>query len=110
MKQVIGFPLEGDETILVEVEMPEEEYGETEVSRPGEVVRKASETFQKAISTVKPVAETIINELSNLSKRPQEVDVEFSLKMSAEAKAIVASIGGEANFKVTLKWKQENSK
>ncbi len=106
MKQTIEFPLEGTETVLVEVEMLEEEYEETEVSRPGEIVKKAKETFQKAISTVKPVAEAIIDELSNLDKRPQEVDVEFSLKMSAEAKAVIASTGGEANFKVTLKWRQ----
>ncbi len=33
--------------------------------------------------------------------------MEFGLKLSAEAGAFVASVGGEAHYKVTLKWRGE---
>jgi len=38
------------------------------------------------------------------------VEVEFGLKMSAEAGAVVAAAGAEANYKVTLTWKREQKK
>ncbi|MGH2593215.1 MAG: CU044_2847 family protein [Anaerolineae bacterium] len=35
---------------------------------------------------------------------PDEVGVEFGIKLNAEAGAFVALAGAEANYKVTLKW------
>jgi len=104
MKQLVEFSLEDEGSIVVEVEVAEAEYGEEEVSR---LPKKAAKTFQDALSTAKPVAEAIINKLGDLSERPHEIGVEFGLKVSADADAIVASSGIEANFKVTLKWKRE---
>jgi hypothetical protein len=106
-KQIIEFPVEGNESIFIEVEVEDEEYGETEVSRPGELAQKSVQTFYDALDKVKPMSEAIISKFKDLSKRPQEINVEFGVKMSAEAGAIIASSGLEANFKITLKWKQE---
>ncbi|OWK34897.1 hypothetical protein FRUB_09739 [Fimbriiglobus ruber] len=39
---------------------------------------------------------------------PSEVAIEFGIKVSVESGVIVASAEAEANFKVSLKWK--NSK
>jgi hypothetical protein len=40
---------------------------------------------------------------------PNEIKVEFELKLSTEAGAIVAASGIEANYKVTLKWKRKEN-
>ena len=56
----------------MEVEIAEDEYGETEVSPAGDLADKATKTFQDALATVTPVAEAIIGKFSNLSKRPEE--------------------------------------
>ncbi|RLC16680.1 MAG: hypothetical protein DRI57_10885 [Deltaproteobacteria bacterium] len=106
MKKLLQFKSEDTEPIVVEIEMPEDEYGQQEVSRDGKLI-ETGKSFQAALATIKPVAEAIISKFSELSKRPQEIDVEFGLKMSADAGAIIASCGVESNFKVTLKWKQE---
>ena len=105
MKKLVEFSSDGDESILVEVEIPEDEEGDEEATRDGEV-KKASKSFKKALAAVKPIAETLIEKCTGLSKRPQEIEVEFGIKMNAEAGVVVATTGVEANFKVTLKWKQ----
>lgn len=106
MKQLIEFPMENGEVIWVEVELPETTYGDSEAA-VSDLPTRASQTFQEAIAMAKPIAETILNKLSNLSERPQEIDVEFGLKLDAQAGAVISSSGLEANFKVLLKWKKE---
>jgi hypothetical protein len=44
--------------------------------------------------------------LAKLSRSPLEIDVEFNLRRNAKLGAVIASSGDEANFKITLKWKQ----
>jgi hypothetical protein len=35
---------------------------------------------------------------------PGEVEVEFRVKLSADSNVIFARAGGEANFRIALKW------
>lgn len=107
MKQIIEFPLGNNQSVFVEVDTAESAYrgaGEGEVSRPGKLIQKASQTFQDALSVVKPVAESLIGKLTNLAQRPSEIAVEFGIKLSADAGVLIVASGVEANFKVTLKW------
>ena len=107
MKHLIEFPLEDGGAILVEVDEPEPQGGVMRAARPGEIVAKAGQTFEAALERIKPAAGTIIAKLRGLHDPPDEVEVEFGLKMSAEAGAVIATAGAEANYKVTLKWKRE---
>lgn len=105
MRRVVKFPLEDGDFILVEVDVPEE-AGMVPAAR-GEVVQRAQQTFEAALEKVRPAAQAIIRKLRALHDPPDEIEVEFGLKMSAEAGAIVAAGGVEANYKVTLTWKRE---
>lgn len=108
MKKIVEFQLENlNESVLVEVNLSDERPEESEVSRISDLTQKASQSFQNALSIAKPVAETIISKLGHLSQRPDEVEVEFGLKLTANAGAIISSTGVDANFRVTLKWKPE---
>lgn len=109
MKRLIEFPLEGGGSIVVEVDEPAPEGGVVRVARPGEIAATAGQTFEAALERIKPAAGTIIAKLRSLSDAPDEVLVEFGLKLSAEAGVFVATAGVEANYKVTLKWKRESS-
>lgn len=105
-KQLIKFPLEEGGFIWVEVNTAETQ-GLVPASRGSEVSQEARQTFEAALEKVRPAAQAIIGKLRALHDPPDEVTIEFGLKMSAEAGAIIAAAGAEANYKVTLTWKRE---
>jgi hypothetical protein len=109
VKRLVEFPLQEGGTLLVEVDEPEG-YAETttrgvvKAARPVEIADKAQVTFEDALDKIKPAAQAIIDKLRALSDAPDEIDVEFGIKLSAEVGAFIASAGVEANYTVTLKW------
>jgi hypothetical protein len=109
MKQLIEFSLEDGGTMLVQVDEPAPEGGVVRAARPGEIVAKASQTFESALDKIKPAAGAIIAKLRGLADPPDEIEVEFGLTLNAEAGAFVAAAGAEANYTVKLTWKREAS-
>lgn len=101
MKRLIEFPLEEGGSIFVEVE----QMDQGGMENASNIVERSRQTFSQALEKVQPIAETIISNLSSLSKRPDEIQVVFGLKMSTEVGAFVAAAGGEANYEITLTWK-----
>jgi hypothetical protein len=111
VKRLIEFPLEEGGSIVVEVDEPAPEGGVVRAARPGEIAAKAGQTFEAALERIKPVAGTVIAKLRGLSDPPDEAVVEFGLKMSGQAgSVVVASVGAEAHYKVTLTWRREEKK
>ncbi len=104
MKHLVEYPLQGGGSINVEVDEIVPEGGIVPVARPGEIAVKASETLEEALSKIKPAAQSIITQLRSLHDVPDEVCVEFGIKLNAAVGALLASAGVEANYKVTLKW------
>lgn len=106
MKKLIEFPLNNGGSVIIEVEESAPEGGMEHIGlKPGEVTKKATQSFETALDKIKPVTNSIINNLRNHKDSPDEISVEFGLKMTAEAGAIIASAGIEANFKVFMTWK-----
>ena len=101
MKQLIEYLLEDGNAILIEVDLPE---AGIERAGRGDQVIKAKEHFASAIEQIKPVAHTVIATLRNLAA--DEIGVDFGIKLSANAGAIIASANTEANFTVRLTWKR----
>lgn len=110
-KQLAQFELQDGTTFLMEVDEPESSVGIERVARPsGQMVLKAQQRFEDALEQVKPVASAVISKLKELNTPADEVEVKFGLKMTVDAGAVFASVGGEVNYEVTLKWKQPPSK
>ncbi len=109
MKKIVEFPMEGtDQKIFVEVDVNEDDMqGIIPAAQPGEVIGRAKKTFEEAIENIKPAAATIIQKIRSLHDAPDEVEVQFGLKLSADAGAFIASTGIEANYAITLKWKKD---
>jgi len=103
MKRLVSFPLDDGETILVEVN--ELENGGMELATPTTVIEKAQYTFGQALDKIKPIAETIIDKLRDLRHRPDEVQVTFGVKLTAEAGALIAAASAEGNYEIVLTWK-----
>jgi hypothetical protein len=103
MKRLVEFPLEDGTTMLVEIEEPDQ-GGLVKASRTSDAIAKAQQTLEKSLEKVQPAAQFVIQQLRKLHDAPDEIQVVFGLKLSAEAGAVLASGGIEANYIVTLKW------
>ena len=68
-----------------------------------------AEGFDRAQSAIVAVAESTVNTIGQLAKRsvrPDEVEVKFGLKFSAQGNVIVAGAAGEATLEVTLNYRR----
>jgi Trypsin-co-occurring domain 1 len=104
-KQLAEFSLEDGTKFLIEVEEPESGAIERVALPSGQIVLKAQQSFEDALNTVKPVASTVMNKFKELSA--DDVEVKFGIKLTADAGAVFASIGGEVNYEITLKWSKQ---
>jgi hypothetical protein len=108
LKRFVEFPLEDGSTIVVEVNEPEGERGSRRAARGSEEEpEKAPQTFEHALSKIRPATEKVITTLRGLIQKPDEVEMEFGFSLSAEAGVVIASASTEANYRVTLRWKGE---
>jgi len=108
LKRFVEFPLEDGGTIVVEVNEPEGERGSRRAARGSEEEpEKAPQTFEHALSKIRPATEKVITTLRGLIQKPDEVEMEFGFSLSAEAGVIIASASTQANYRVTLRWKGE---
>jgi hypothetical protein len=104
MREMAKFSLESGGSIWVEVETVPGAPSRGVVEN---AITAAVPTFEAALENIRPIANTIIAKLKNLTSNPDQIQVEFGLKLTAQAGAILASASGEANFKVALTWKRE---
>jgi hypothetical protein len=106
VKHIIEFPLESGESIFVEVD--EAAQIDDRIGLRDQVVDKATQTFESALETVKPIANAIIAKIGSLKQPADEVEVKFGIKISAQIGAVVASGNSEVNYEITLKWKKDS--
>lgn len=117
MKKLIEYKLTNGGSIFIEVEeneptdrLQEGMVPATPITRGHELIEKAAMDFERALDTIKPAAATIIKKIRSLNDVPDEIDVQFGLKLTASAGAVVAAAGVDANYTVTLKWKKPEKK
>lgn len=69
-----------------------------------ELVVKANDTFDSALDRIRSAADSMLNRLTSLAQPPDELTVEFGVKLNAETGAVIAKASTEANFTIHLKW------
>jgi hypothetical protein len=74
--------------------------------RPSEAVTEAGESLESVLTKLGPSVRGIISQLRKSADWPDEVEVEFAVKISADSNVIIARAGGEANFRIALRWSQ----
>lgn len=108
MSELVKFPLEGGGTVMVEVEDgPGRQTMRGGRRGPTELAETAGETLESVLGRVGPAMHGIVEKLRSGGGRPDEVELEFGVKLSTDANVIIARAGGEANFRVTLRWSGE---
>ena len=94
-KEIAQFSLEDGTKFLVEVDEPGGVAVERVAIDTGKMVLQAKKSFEEAIEIVKPVASVLISKMKEgLTTPASEVEIKFGLKLTAEAGAIIASVGG----------------
>lgn len=100
MTELIAVPLDGGGAIVVEVDDPV--GGVVKTGRPGKIVGEATQSLEAALGSVGPAAKSVLAKLREAG--PAEITVEFGLRLTAEAGAVITKTSGECNMTVQLRW------
>lgn len=105
MSDLLEFKSDQGSSILVEVEA--DRGGRvTRGGRASETIIDAGSSLEQALAGLGPAIKGIVAQLRAAAEWPDEVGIEFAIKLSADANVIIARTGAEANFTVSLKWSQ----
>jgi Trypsin-co-occurring domain 1 len=75
----------------------------------GQVVEAAQQTFEEAIAVLRPATSAVLSQVRSLLDAPNEVELELSFSLRCDVGLVVAKSAAEGAFKLSLKWKNENS-
>lgn len=104
---------ESNEPIVVKVEFSASPtLGEENVNfrlKPKDLVEKSSIALKKAMDTIKAMAHEVYETVDGipLTERPDEVSVEFGLKLTIGGDVLIANATTETQINVHLKWSRE---
>ena len=101
MSEIIEFQTGDGLVFAVEVAETEDHVYRKVSTEPDD---DSPRSFSRALERIRPVANELAEKLKGLSYRPDEVEVEFGIKLSGKVGALIASTGTEANFKIRLTW------
>jgi Trypsin-co-occurring domain 1 len=100
--ELASFELEGGGSVLVEIDSA---TGISRVGRQGEIVRTAARTFEQTLATVRDAATAALSQFQAMTRRPDEVEIKFGVKLDAEMGAMIARTGIEGQLAVKLTWR-----
>lgn len=101
MSDLVRFDLD-DEATGVVIEVEQEPGGISRVGRGQDGVAEAGRRLTEALGAVRDAARESITVLRALG--PDSIELEFGVKFTAEAGAVIAKTAAEGNFTVTLSW------
>lgn len=111
MPKYVEFQLQDGTSILIESADERKSAGGGFVPAArgsDEPTEKAKLTFEQALQSIQSSANLLVSKLRDLSQPPDELEVTFSLKTSAEVGTLfIAKGGAEASYNVALRWRRE---
>lgn len=102
MEGLVEFRTDDGAVVAVEA-VPEGRPGSRLVSR-GDGTVQAAHTFERALDGVRSAAESALRVFRDGTLRPDGVEIEFGVKLSAETGAIIAKGTAEGHLVVRLTW------
>lgn len=88
----------------VVVEMDDREPGFDSVSRGDGILHEAGAKFEDALHSVRDAAESALATLRSGELKPDVLELEFGVKLNAEAGAVIAKTSVEGQLKVKMTW------
>lgn len=105
-KNIVQFTL--DDGSQMYVETAEDTASGQRVSKSREGIEEAEKGFSEAIAHIKPAAEKVLQAFREMNS-PNEIRLEFGIKLSGKVGAIFVSADSEATFKISLTWRNQDS-
>ncbi|MEU6675838.1 CU044_2847 family protein [Streptomyces sp. NPDC046925] len=84
-------------------------HGSRLVSRGGDGPARAVRTFEDSLAGARAAAESALRVFRDGSLRPDSVEIEFGVRMSAEAGAVIVKGTAEGHLVVRLAWTPDGS-
>lgn len=95
--------------VVIAVEQAEDLSGSQLVRRQRDGAVQATHTFEESLDRVRSAAESALRVFRNCSVKPDTVEIEFGVKLSAEAGAVIAKSTVEGHLVVTLAWSPQSA-
>jgi len=99
----VEFKTDDGAVVVVEAVEDESGHGSRLVARDDGTVQ-AARTFESSLEGVRAAAESALRVFRDGSLRPDSVEIEFGVKLTAEAGALIAKSAVEGHLVVKLSW------
>jgi hypothetical protein len=100
---VVDVPLAEGGSVLVQVEPAVDGPVVRGAGGPAPV-QLASRSFEDMLTGLGPVTRAVLSELRSATEGPSEIELEFAVTLTGEAKILLARAAGEAHFRITVRW------
>ena len=103
MMHTVEVPLADGGSVLVEID----ELAPAQTVRgrgAAAALPPLTEPLEQVLSGLGPVTRAVLEQLRELADSPHEIEIEFAVKLTADSRIVIAHVGGEANFRIALKW------
>ena len=107
MSDLVRFELYDGGSVVVEV--ASDESGIARASRTSDAIHSAATSFEAALSSVRDAAVSALQQFKDIPQPPDEVTIEFGVKLSVQAGAVIAQTGAAGHLQVTLAWHRSAS-
>ncbi|WP_316740923.1 CU044_2847 family protein [Streptomyces sp. MK7] len=101
--ELVRFEL-GEGSAGVYVEVAEDDSGVERVRRRGGAPPQAVDGFEHGLDQIRDVAARTLRRITSMPAAPSTVELEFGVKFSVEAGAVIARTGVEGHLKVKVVW------
>ncbi|MGW0843163.1 CU044_2847 family protein [Streptomyces sp. NPDC002787] len=108
MEGLVEFRTEDGAVIAVEA-AAQEEFGSRLVARGDDGAVQATRTFERSLDGVRTAAESALRVFRDGSLKPDAVEIEFGVKLTAEAGALIAKSAVEGHLVVRLSWSPQST-
>jgi hypothetical protein len=102
--ELVQFTLPDGSSLLVEVD--DQEPGIQRASRGDDLIIQAKHSLDDALDHIQAMATLTLTKLQDLPRRPDDLEVEFGVRLNAEVGAVIAKTQAEGHLKVKLAWRK----
>lgn len=107
MTELVRWTLDDGGEVLVEI--PSDGPEISPVSRAGDLVQSAGTSLSSALGHVRQAASDVLGQFRDMDVRPDTVEVEFGVKLTAQAGAVIAKTSLDGHLNVKLTWQNGTS-